>query len=177
MDNISKNIIDDLKTCNKEFIINNRAVFKKFVKGQNPKVAILTCSDSRVIPEKIFNKSIGDLFVIRVAGNIAIDSSVISSLEYAVNHLKINLIIILGHTNCGAVNAAENIKDTTNLLLNEISDSFSINENHILSNILYQLNNLPKRSKIIANGLENKTLYVIGAIYHLEDGRVEFLDK
>lgn len=175
MDNNTKNLIEDLKSSNEKYVIENQKNLKKYIDGQKPKIAILTCSDSRVIPEAIFNKSIGDLFVVRVAGNVAMDNSVLSSLEYAVDHLKVDLIIILGHTNCGAVCATESTNDTSNLLLNEIRQSFSLDENHFLSNILYQLANLPKRSKIISNAIDKKTLNLVGAIYHLEDGKVEFL--
>lgn len=73
--------------------------------GQAPYAAILSCADSRVIPEKIFDAGPGELFVTRVAGNIATDE-VIASIEYAVNVLKTKVIVVLGHQNCGAVKAA-----------------------------------------------------------------------
>jgi carbonic anhydrase len=73
--------------------------------GQDPFAVILTCADSRVIPELIFDQSIGDLFVIRVAGNI-LDDSVLASIEYAVAVLRIRLIVVMGHEGCGAVKAA-----------------------------------------------------------------------
>lgn len=74
-------------------------------KGQRPFAVILTCSDSRVIPEAIFQCGIGDLFVIRVAGNVVDDHS-LGSVEYAVDHLGAGLVMVLGHTQCGAVAAA-----------------------------------------------------------------------
>ena len=168
-------IIQELQENNDLFVKKNGKNLKKHIKGQNPKIAILTCSDSRVIPEYIFNKGIGELFVIRVAGNIAIDSSVIISLEYAVDHLKIPLIIIMGHTYCGVVYAAENCSSDSNELLNEIKSSFSIDKNHILSNLKRQIEMLPKRSNIIFKALEDDRLKIIGAVYHLENGNVEFL--
>jgi len=76
------------------------------VNGQAPFAAVLACSDSRVPVEVIFDRGIGDIFVVRVAGNIAIDSSVIGSIEYAAEHLKTSLLVIMGHTDCGAVKAA-----------------------------------------------------------------------
>ena len=76
MKKIKDNLIEELESWNKKYSKKNKNIFKKFLKGQSPKIAILTCSDSRVIPEYIFNKSIGDLFVIRVAGNVAFDPSV-----------------------------------------------------------------------------------------------------
>ncbi len=73
--------------------------------GQDPFAVVLTCADSRVIPELIFDQPIGSLFVIRVAGNI-LDDSVLASIEYAVTQLHIRLIVVMGHDNCGAVKAA-----------------------------------------------------------------------
>src|SRR3954454_11646859 len=73
--------------------------------AQHPKAVILTCSDSRVAPELIFDKGLGDLFVIRVAGNIS-DDAVMGSIEYAVEHLHTSLVVVMGHKNCGAIAAA-----------------------------------------------------------------------
>ena len=81
---------------------------KKFSEnGQQPYAIIITCSDSRVVPELIFSAGIGDLFVIRVAGNV-IDSHQLGSIEYAAEHLGTGLIVVLGHDKCGAVDAAMN---------------------------------------------------------------------
>jgi len=74
--------------------------------GQKPFAAVLGCADSRVPVEMIFDRGIGDIFTVRVAGNIAVDSSVIGSLEYAVSHLHVPLLVILAHTQCGAAGAA-----------------------------------------------------------------------
>ena len=76
--------------------------------GQHPYAIIITCSDSRVIPESIFSAGLGDLFVIRVAGNV-IDDHQLGSIEYAADHLGSPLIVVLGHTFCGAVDAAINL--------------------------------------------------------------------
>ena len=73
--------------------------------GQEPYAIIISCSDSRVIPERIFHAAIGDLFTIRVAGNV-IDDHQLGSIEYAAGHLGTNLIVVMGHTGCGAVAAA-----------------------------------------------------------------------
>lgn len=74
--------------------------------GQKPYAVIVSCSDSRVIPECIFSAGIGDLFVIRVAGNV-IDKYQLGSIEYAAEHLCCKLVVVLGHTQCGAVGAAK----------------------------------------------------------------------
>lgn len=168
-------IINELKKSNNIYAINNQNKFKKHMNIQKPEIALVTCSDSRVIPELIFDKSIGDLFVVRVAGNIIIDPSVISSLEYSVEHLKIKLLIILGHTNCGAVKAAEESENKNGEMIDEIRKSFPLNNNHILSNLSRQIYMLPKRSSIISKSINQGTLHMVGAIYNLENGKVEFL--
>lgn len=176
---MKKNISDliiDLKENNKKFIKKNKEILKKHINGQSPKIAILSCSDSRIVPEFIFNKSFGDLFVIRVAGNIAIDDSVIKSIEYAVDHLKIQYLIILGHTNCGAVIASEKSDDKNQKIFNEIKESFILDiDNHFRANILRQLKMLPERSNTIKNHINNNNLIMIGALYNLETGIVDFL--
>ena len=73
--------------------------------GQRPYAIIITCSDSRVIPESVFGAGIGDLFVIRVAGNV-MDDHQLGSVEYAASHLGVKLIVVMGHNHCGAVDAA-----------------------------------------------------------------------
>ena len=100
----------DLESGNKEFI-NKIASSKKLkerrdelVKGQHPDILIITCSDSRVVPEMIFNCSLGDIFVIRTAGNV-INEGELATVEYAIAHLKVKRIVVLGHTHCGAVHA------------------------------------------------------------------------
>ena len=100
----------DLKEGNKNFInkINNDINLKNkrdgLIKGQHPEVLVITCSDSRVVPEFIFNASLGDIFVIRTAGNV-INEGELATVEYAIEHLKVKRIIVLGHTHCGAIHA------------------------------------------------------------------------
>lgn len=101
----------DLKEGNKNFInkINNDINLKnkrdELIKGQHPEVLVITCSDSRVVPEMIFNASLGDIFVIRTAGNV-INEGELATVEYAIEHLKVKRIIVLGHTHCGAIHAS-----------------------------------------------------------------------
>ncbi len=85
--------------------ISRRVRLSTWAKGQSPYAIIVTCSDSRVIPESIFSAGIGELFVIRLAGNI-IDDHQLGSIEYAAGHLGCRLVVVLGHTHCGAVDAA-----------------------------------------------------------------------
>ena len=101
----------DLEQGNKQFInkINSEKELKErrdnLVKGQHPEVLVIACSDSRVAPELIFNCSLGDIFVIRTAGNV-INEGELATVEYAIEHLKVKRIIVLGHTHCGAVHAS-----------------------------------------------------------------------
>ena len=85
--------------------IGERIRKETFENGQKPFAVVISCSDSRVLPEVLFSCGIGDLFVIRVAGNVALDTEM-ASIDYCVNHLGVSLAVVLGHTNCGAVKAA-----------------------------------------------------------------------
>ena len=173
---MTEELLQELIDGNKKYISNMRNEIVKYVSVQKPQIAILTCSDSRVIPEFIFNKSVGELFVVRVAGNVALGETVIKSLEYAVDHLKIKILIILGHTCCGAIKAAEESdKSGCGELIGEIQKSFSHGENHTLCNLSRQLNMLPKRSELINKKMKEEKVKLIGAIYNLESGKVEFL--
>ncbi len=147
--------------------------------GQHPYAIIITCSDSRVIPESIFSAGIGELFVIRVAGNV-LDDHQLGSIEYAADHLGTKLIVVLGHTKCGAVEAAieghtggfiESILKDIALAIGDEKDDFKascLNVRHGVETIRHELEIHPVHDPA---GLE-----VAGAIYHIEDGRVEFLD-
>ena len=146
--------------------------------GQQPYAIIITCSDSRVIPELIFSAGIGDLFVIRVAGNV-IDSHQLGSIEYAAEHLGTGLIVVLGHDHCGAVDAAMNhepdgyIKYITDEIVKAIGDekdelrACCLNVKHSCHIIEHSLQ--------IQKDEEKYGLKVLGAVYHLESGEVEFL--
>ena len=111
----AEDAIERLKVGNKIYVAADTfhmdvspTTLEHFAKnGQEPYAIIIGCSDSRVIPERIFHAAIGDLFTIRVAGNV-IDDHQLGSIEYAAGHLGTNLIVVLGHTHCGAVDAAMN---------------------------------------------------------------------
>ena len=144
--------------------------------GQEPYAIIISCSDSRVIPERIFHAAIGDLFTIRVAGNV-IDDHQLGSIEYAAGHLGTNLIVVLGHTQCGAVTAAAHhdpggyIKYITDEIKAAIGDEQDDYKAAVL--------NVRRSISIIESSLEIQKdeehgLKVIGAIYRIEDGTVDF---
>lgn len=145
--------------------------------GQNPYAIILACSDSREIPEAIFSAGIGELFVIRVAGNV-VDDHQLGSIEYAADHLGCELVVVLGHDHCGAVDAAMNHEPDGHIkfITDEISSAIKDEKDEFKACCL----NVAHSVEIIDGNvdikrLEEDGLMVVGAIYHLEDGRVEFL--
>ncbi len=148
---------------------------EKNLTGQHPDIAVLCCSDSRVIPELIFKKNVGDIFDVRVAGNVAMDRSVIFSLEYAVEHLGVKILLILGHSGCGAVAASEDVQNDENPILEEIRSSFSLHPDHSVSNVKRQLKMLPERSEVIRKAVEEDKIALIGGLYHIEDGSIDFI--
>lgn len=146
------------------------------VNGQQPYAIIISCSDSRVIPESIFNAGIGELFVIRVAGNV-IDDHQLGSVEYAASHLGTKLIVVMGHDHCGAVDAAINhdpdgyIKFITDEIRAAIGNETN-EEKACCMNVRHSI-------EVIENSLaihreEEHGLKVVGALYHLKDGTVDF---
>ena len=144
--------------------------------GQEPYAIIITCSDSRVIPERIFHAAIGDLFTIRVAGNV-IDDHQLGSIEYAAGHLGTKLVVVLGHTGCGAVHAAINhdpsgfIKDITDEIKRAIGKEKDDYKAALL-NVEQSVRTIESSLEIQKDEVEG--LRVIGAIYRIEDGTVEF---
>ena len=143
--------------------------------GQTPYAIVVTCSDSRVIPEGIFSAGIGELFVIRVAGNV-MDKHQLGSVEYAADHLGCKLVVVLGHEHCGAVGAAISsapegyIKYITDEILKAIGDekdelrACCLNVERSVASIRENL------------GMPEDKLKVCGAVYHIDSGAVEFLD-
>ena len=146
--------------------------------GQQPYAIIITCSDSRVVPELIFSAGIGDLFVIRVAGNV-IDSHQLGSIEYAAEHLGTGLIVVLGHDHCGAVDAAMNHEPDgyIKFITDEIVKAIGNEKDEVKACCL----NVKHSCEIIEHSLQIQKdereygLKVLSAIYHLESGEVEFL--
>ena len=150
---------------------------KTLREGQSPYAIVITCSDSRVIPESIFDAGIGDLFVIRVAGNV-MDNHQLGSVEYAAEHLGSRLVVVLGHNHCGAVDAAINhdpegyIKFITDEIRKAIGDETDDYKACCL-NVRHSLQIIEESLEIRHE--EEQGLKVCGALYHLEDGSVEFL--
>lgn len=160
--NVDKNLLEDLAT-----------------NGQKPKAIVLSCSDSRVIPEYIFNAKIGDFFVIRVAGGV-VDDIVMNSIEYGIKHLNIDNIIMLGHTKCGAVEAAVNNKED-NILIKKIKsavedvkkncENFDFLTCSILENIRKMFEEINK-----SNIVKSKDLKVHYILYDINNGKILFVE-
>lgn len=159
--------------------------------GQKPHTIVLSCSDSRVPPEIVFDQKLGEIFVVRTAGE-ALDNSGIASIEYAVAHLGVKLILVLGHESCGAVKAALATLDGSdagspalNALTKDLHprlQSFrgkSPSTGHLAEarvNVQGVAADLLARSTIISDNVKKNGLVVKSGVYHLASGRVEFLD-
>lgn len=140
--------------------------------GQKPYAVVIGCSDSRAIPESIFSAGIGDLFVIRVAGNV-IDNHQLGSIEYAADHLGCKLIVVLGHTHCGAVGAAigGDPEGYVKFITDEIKRAIGTEHDDVKACCL----NVRQSVSVIKEHIPMKDgLEVVGAVYHIDDGRVEF---
>ncbi len=151
--------------------------------SQKPLAIVLTCSDSRVPPELLFDQGIGDLFVIRVAGNV-VDDFVLGSVEYAAEHLGVSLVVVLGHERCGAVSATvkggeapghigpliEAIKPSVELARDQRGD---VLENAINNNIRAMVKAVRESLPILAHLGSSGRLTVVGALYDLDTGKVE----
>ena len=150
-------------------------------KSQNPFAAILSCSDSRVPPEIVFDEGLGDLFVIRNAGHI-VDNAVLGSAEYAVGHLNVPLIVVLGHSSCGAVKAAVDGLREAHLtsIVRAIAPAVkqarhgagSLWESSVKENIRMSVQTLVSSKQILGRAVERRTLRVVGAHYDLKSGEV-----
>ena len=152
-------------------------------KGQKPHTIVLTCSDSRVVPEFIFGCGLGELFVVRVAGNVACDCDVLGSVEYAAEHLGVGNLIVLGHTKCGAVCAAcKGGRGEGNVakLICQINPAVEKTGGHedaaIEENVRLQIKNVKDRSKLISHLLHEKKLEIFGAIYDISTGKIKKLE-
>lgn len=145
--------------------------------GQSPYAIVVTCSDSRVIPESIFMAGIGELFVIRVAGNV-MDKHQIGSVEYAADHLGTKLVVVLGHEHCGAVGAAMGAKPGgyVQYITDEICKAIGDEKDEKKACCL----NIERSVSIIKESLgdliEKDGVKVCGAYYNIGSGQVEFMD-
>ena len=148
--------------------------------GQHPYAIVITCSDSRVIPEAIFDAGIGELFVIRVAGNV-LDNHQLGSIEYAFSHLDANVIVLLGHTKCGAIEAAKSSHGATDkfikYIIEDINEAIGDEKDDYKATVL----NVKHGVNIISTAfhdhpdIEDGELDVLGAVYDIETGVVTWV--
>lgn len=163
-------------------------VVKKLEDGQEPFATIVGCSDSRVPNEMIFDQGLGDLFIIRTAGQVSAAASY-GSMEFATLKLKTKLIVVLGHTECGAVAAAverpENVPGHIVTLINEIKPAVAkcshlpgnpVN-NAVRQNVIDQVNNLRDLEPILHKKYIDGEILIVGAVYDIHTGKVEFLEE
>ena len=160
--------------------------------GQHPFAMVLSCSDSRVPPEIVFDQSPGDLFVVRIAGNFAEDDG-IGSLEYALSHFGSALLLVLGHSSCGAVHAtvdtlkagktfasvpgniADIVKALTPAAASVLHQPGDVYANATAANVRANVAKLRSQGTILAPAARNGTLRVAGGVYDLKSGRVTLL--
>lgn len=178
-----ESIVQRLKVGNKRYITSNtgsgnispKIRLKTAEQGQHPYAVVITCSDSRVIPEAIFSCGIGELFVIRAAGNVMTDTQ-LGSVIYAVEHLKSKMVIVLGHTQCGAVastiegGATGYVKSLTD----EVGRAIGDEKNAYIASCLNVKYGMNKTHEALQE--ENIDVKVAGALYDIADGHVEWLD-
>ncbi|MFT3742999.1 MAG: carbonic anhydrase [Pyrinomonadaceae bacterium] len=192
---VANEIWANLSAGNKRFMagkhttVNYASARKGLVKGQHPDVIVLGCADSRVPPEFLFDKNLGELFVVRDAGNIP-DQVSLGSIEYAVEHLHAKALLILGHESCGAVAAAVSGEKmpTANLsaIVESITPAFEGSKTCIIGepsnlscvelNVKQSSEDVISRSPILKKAVKEGELSVIRAVYKLETGEVVRLD-
>jgi len=188
--------LDRLKAGNARFVKDasaglpiDEARRQAQARGQSPFAVVLSCADSRVPPEVIFNAGLGDLFVIRTAGGVA-DKTVFASIEYAAQHLKAPLLVVMGHESCGAVKTAVDTQPGSpsmgpnlDALVAAIRPSFermstSADAAHlreaILANVEQEVNEILVRSAIVKRLAGEGHLLVVGAYYEFSTGLVRF---
>ena len=144
---------------------------KTFAEGQSPYAIIVTCADSRVIPESIFSAGIGELFVIRAAGNV-VDNAVLGSIEYAAEHLGCKLVLVLGHSRGGAVNAA--IGGGANGFVKFITDEIAMAIGDEKDDLRACRLNVKRSAERIRKAISVDGLQVAEALYRIDSGKVEF---
>ena len=158
---------------------------RELTAGQHPHAQILGCADSRVPPEIVFDQGLGDLFVVRVAGNVASDVE-LASLEYGADHLHIPLLVVLGHQHCGAVTAAVEAGQTVghlnklmDLLRPAVQKSRSLPgdpvENAVKTNVEMVVAQLRSSTPVLEKLEAEGKLKIVGAIYSLDTGKVKWL--
>ena len=194
VDNLSaKQALDKLKEGNARFVKfhskhpdENKKRRKEMLEGQHPFVVILSCSDSRVPAELIFDQGLGDIFVIRNAGNV-LNEHVIGSIEYAVMHCGVKLIVIMGHQDCGAIAATlSGVSETKYIQALEDSikpaiedckkQGLEINSDNVVkAHVMQDINELFDKDSELSQYMKKHDVKIVPAYYHIDTGKVDFL--
>jgi len=185
-----EDVISRLEAGNARFVqdkldgqLNDSSRRSELTSGQEPYAIVLSCADSRVVPELAFDTGLGEIFTVRVAGNIA-NSSSIGSIEYAVAHCGSRVIVVMGHQACGAVTAAVAGGDNgynINHLLSHITPAISAcGEGASITDVVKKnahvtAEELKKRSSIIGDAVADGKVKIVAAYYNLDSGKVDFL--
>jgi carbonic anhydrase len=160
---------------------------KSLISGQHPHAMILSCADSRVPPEIVFDQGLGDLFAIRVAGNIT-DDAILASIEYAAGHLHTPLLVVMGHGSCGAVTAATEPGEPPghlSALVRPIRPAVEkargmpgdVVANAVRLNVEMVVAQIRDSAPLLSEMVKTGRLRVVGAVYSLEDGKVTWLPE
>lgn len=187
-----------LKAGNARFVANaseplpvDAAKRTALVGGQHPFATVLSCADSRVPPEIVFHTGLGDLFVVRAAGE-ATDHSVLASIEYSTEHLHVPLVVVMGHESCGAVKSTMDTPENQSLgpnldyLLKQIRPAVNRSATAsadarlraaILENVEEQINDLLAGSAMLKHQAEEGEIGIVGAYYELGSGLVHFTER
>jgi carbonic anhydrase len=179
--------LQSLKDGNRRFITDHleksagKERLVELVKGQRPMATVVACADSRVSPELVFNKGLGELFVLRVAGNVAVDShGIVGSAEYAVAHLKVPLVVVMGHENCGAVKASltgDPAPGSLGRLLRSVQVGNQLNlVGAVRNNVIFQSDQMLLESDLLRDFVISGRIMVVPALYSLNTGEVTFMD-
>jgi carbonic anhydrase len=204
-DHSPQSVLQDLKSGNQRFITGKAShcqVDKQervaLAAGQAPGAVILSCSNSRLPPERVFDQDIGQLFTVRVAGNV-LNEDVVASIEYAVSQLGAQVVVVMGHDSCGAIKAAVSKKTdreagspNLNHLVEEIRTNLALQGDHVAQggaadrdpkyedaakkNVAAVAADLMKRSKIVRDAVQAGKLQIAQAMYTLDSGKVDFLN-
>jgi carbonic anhydrase len=158
---------------------------QELARGQSPFAVVLSCADSRVVPELLFDQGLGDVFVLRLAGNVA-EPGVIGSMEFAVGELKTPLIVVLGHTECGAVKAAlsgETIKGDLGKLVQRVKtgpaaakDKAGALDAAVAANARAQARHLTEQSPLLRDAVGSGRLQIVAGVYRLDSGTVQWVE-
>lgn len=191
--------LEELKSGNQRFLSGHPVHphetlqrIRELKKGQHPFAVVMSCSDSRVPPELIFDQGLGDIFSVRTAGNVIGDYE-LGSIEYAVEHLQCKLIVVLGHQDCGAVKAYlenrgcyehfDHIRHLVDYIASEEEEQALPKDQQnnlaraVEANMLHGVHLLKTSEPILKHLADNKKLSIVGAIYNIENGQVSFFEN